>query len=166
MQAVVASGKVVSIHYTLTDDEGGVLDSSRGGQPLAYLHGAGNIVPGLERGLVGKQIGATLKVRVAPEDGYGVHDPNGIHRAPRSAFPADAKIEEGMQFAIEDDDGNVLPVWIASVEDGAVTVDFNHPLAGVALNFDVSVESIRDATTEEMSHGHPHAPGGHIHLPE
>jgi FKBP-type peptidyl-prolyl cis-trans isomerase SlyD len=166
MQAAVASGKVVSIHYTLADDEGSVLDSSAGREPLAYLHGAGNIVPGLERELTGKRVGDALKVRVPPEEGYGLHDPRGVRRAPRSAFPPDAHIEAGMEFSVEVEDGRVVPVWIAAVEPDAITVDFNHPLAGVALNFDVTVTAIRDATAEEIAHGHPHGPGGRIHIEE
>lgn len=166
MQPAVASGKVVSIHYTLADDEGSVLDSSSGGEPLAYLHGAGNIVPGLERELTGKHVGDAVKVRVPPEEGYGLHDPRGVRRAPRSAFPPGARVEAGMEFAVESDDGRVIPVWIAAVAADEVTVDFNHPLAGVALNFDVTVAAIRDATEEEIAHGHPHGPGGRIHVEE
>jgi FKBP-type peptidyl-prolyl cis-trans isomerase SlyD len=160
---LVAAGKVVSIHYTLTDDAGAMLDSSEGRAPLAYLHGAGNIVPGLESGIAGKAIGDRFKVDVAPEEGYGVRDPKGMDRVPRDAFPPDIELEPGMQFSAENERGDVVTTWIHSIEGDQVTIDLNHPLAGKTLHFQITVASIRDATREEMTHGHPHGPGGHHH---
>lgn len=160
---VVADGKVVSIHYTLTDDTGSVLDSSSGREPLDYLHGSGNIVPGLEEKLSGRKSGEKLKVSVEPEMGYGAHDPRGIQRVPRSEFPDDVKIEAGMQFSAENQEGEVAVVWVVSADAQHVTIDMNHPLAGKTLHFDVSIEGIRDATREEVAHGHPHGPNGHHH---
>ncbi|MBI5364786.1 MAG: peptidylprolyl isomerase [Planctomycetes bacterium] len=159
----IADGKVVTIHYTLTSESGETLDSSRGQDPLEYLHGAKNIVPGLEKELLGKAAGENFAVRVAPEEGYGAHDPKGIQRVPRDAFPEDIELEPGMQFSAEDESGRGVTIWIQSVEGAVVTIDQNHPLAGQVLCFDVSVEKIRDATLEELSHGHPHGPGGHHH---
>lgn len=159
----VAHGKVVSIHYTLKSDDGEVIDSSEGFEPLAYLHGSGNIVPGLEESLLGHAVGDEFSVSVPPEAGYGLRDEEGVQSVPRDAFPADAELEVGMRFAAEAPDGEVRPVWIAEVEGDTVTVDFNHPLAGSTLHFAVRVAAIRDATPEETEHGHPHGPDGHHH---
>lgn len=159
----IADGKVVSIHYTLTDEGGATLDSSRGSDPLDYLHGAHNVVPGLETGLLGRQVGERVELRLPPEEGYGVHDPRGQQRVPRDSFPDEIELETGMQFSAEDEQGRSVTVWIADVAEDAVTIDQNHPLAGKVLCFDVSIEGIRDATLEEMSHGHPHGPHGHHH---
>jgi FKBP-type peptidyl-prolyl cis-trans isomerase SlyD len=162
----IADGKVVTIHYTLTDDDGSVLDSSQGGDPLDYLHGAHHVVPGLEAGLRGKGVGERVQLRLPPEEGYGVRDPKGIQRVPRAAFPADLELEPGMQFSAEDETGRAVTVWIEGVdgpEGQTVRIDQNHPLAGKTLCFDVHVTAIRDATLEELSHGHVHGPHGHHH---
>ena len=159
----IASGRVVSIHYTLKDDTGEVLDSSGAGPPLDYLHGAGNIVAGLEEGLSGRIVGEDLALRVSPEQGYGVHDPRGIQHVPRSAFPADIDLQPGMQFSAEDEDGDMSTIWIQDVVGDEVTIDLNHPLAGKTLHFDITIAAIRDATREEIAHGHPHGPEGHHH---
>jgi FKBP-type peptidyl-prolyl cis-trans isomerase SlyD len=161
--APIADGLVVSFHYTLTDDDGSVIDSSSGGEPLEYLHGHGNIVPGLERVLTGKKVGDALKVSVAPKDGYGEHDPRGRGKVPRSSFPDDMEIEPGMQFAGEGPGGEQHVVWIAAVEKDHVVIDQNHPLAGRTLHFDVSVATVRAATTDELAHGHAHGAHGHHH---
>ena len=163
MTATAADGKVVSIHYTLKDDDGEVVDSSSGGEPLEYLHGAGNIVPGLEAAMKGKTIGDKFNVKVPPADGYGEVVGNGPRPVPRSAFPDDVEIEEGMQFFVRGPDGEPFPVWVAEVSDEQVLIDANHPLAGENLNFEVEVVGIRDATEEEVEHGHPHGPEGHHH---
>lgn len=160
---LVTAGKVVSIHYTLTDDAGLVLDSSQGRAPLAYLHGAGNIVPGLESGITGHALGDRFAVDVAPEDGYGVHNPKGIDHVPRDAFPSDIDLEPGLQFSAENERGEVVTTWIQSIDGDDVTIDLNHPLAGKTLHFQITVAAIRDATREEMTHGHPHGPEGHHH---
>jgi FKBP-type peptidyl-prolyl cis-trans isomerase SlyD len=159
----ITDGRVVSIHYTLTNDNGEVIDSSQGGTPLDYLHGAGNIVPGLEKGLAGRASGDKLKVDVQPEHGYGVHDPRGIQRVPRASFPADMTIEPGMQFSAEDEKGNVTTIWVARVESDQIVIDLKHPLAGKTLHFEVQIAGVREATREEIAHGHPHGPHGHHH---
>jgi FKBP-type peptidyl-prolyl cis-trans isomerase SlyD len=156
-------GKVVSIHYTLRDDDGDVVDSSTGGEPLEYLHGAGNIVPGLENEMVGKAAGDKFKVTVKPSEGYGEVQGDGPRAVPKSAFPKDAELEEGMQLFVRGPDGEPFPVWVVAIEDDHVMLDANHPLAGENLHFEVEVVSMRDATKEEVEHGHPHGPGGHHH---
>ena len=155
----IAENTVVHINYTLTDDAGEVLDSSQGRAPLAYLHGAGNIVAGLEEALSGKQPGDELQVSLPPEKGYGTKDAGLVQDVPRSAFQGVEQIEPGMQFRAESQSGTRV-ITVVDVGDEAVKVDANHPLAGKTLNFDVSVVDVRPATTEEVDHGHPHGPGG------
>jgi len=159
----IAADTVVAIHYTLTLDSGDEVDSSRGAEPLLYLHGHGNIVPGLESELATHQVGDRLMVSVPAEQGYGEREDEATQRVPRSAFPAAADLQPGMQFGVQDDAGNVRPVWVVEVEADAVVLDLNHPLAGETLHFEVEVVSIRPATPEELRHGHPHGPGGHHH---
>ena len=159
----IANGHVVTMHYTLKNERGEVLDSSEGQDPLAYLHGAGNIVPGLEAQLAGKAVGSKLDAVVAPVDGYGEKTGPGPQPVSRSQFPRGMEIEEGMVFTAEDENGDQTPVWISAVEGDMVMVDRDHPLAGVTLHFSVEVVAIRDATTEELAHGHPHGPDGHDH---
>jgi FKBP-type peptidyl-prolyl cis-trans isomerase SlyD len=158
----IAHEKVVSIHYTLTNSEGTVLDSSSGGDPLAYLHGFGNIIPGLESALEGKATGDKLSVTVEPEQGYGARDERLVQAVPRSAFKGVEELAPGMQFQAQGPQGNRLVV-VTQVADSEVTVDANHPLAGQTLHFDVEISEIRDATAEELEHGHVHGPGGHHH---
>jgi FKBP-type peptidyl-prolyl cis-trans isomerase SlyD len=159
----IADGTVVSIHFALTLDDGVEVDTSRDSEPLAYLHGHGNLVPGLEDKLAGAQVGAKLDVDVPPEEGYGVFRPDGLQQIPRSAFPPDFEVAEGMQLATEDESGKVVPFWIDQIGDDTVTINMNHPLAGQTLHFAVEVLAIRPATHEELEHGHPHGPGGHHH---
>ena len=159
----IDSNCVVAIHYTLTDDGGQVLDTSDGREPLAYLHGAGNIIPGLENELVGKSVGDELSVTVQPELGYGEVDPNLVQNVPKDAFQGMDQLEAGMQFQATDQDGAVQLVTVKSIGETDVEVDGNHPLAGQTLNFDVKVESVREATEEELEHGHPHTPGQEHH---
>lgn len=147
---------VVSIHYNLTDGGGNGIDSSSGQDPLAYLHGADNIVPGLERELTGKSAGDRVQVTVQPEDGYGPVDEELVQTLEREVFQGVDEIEAGMQFEAKSPDGDSRVVTVKEVGDDGVTVDANHPLAGVTLHFDVTVESIREATEEELAHGHAH----------
>jgi len=149
---------VAAIHYTLTDNEGNVLDSSAGRDPLHYIHGIGNLIPGMEEGLEGKSKGDKFNIKVSPEKGYGVKDESLTQEVPRSAF-GDQKVEVGMQF--QTNRGGVVTVTRVGLEN--ITVDANHPLAGVELNFAVEVMDIRLATEDEISHGHVHGPGGHHH---
>jgi len=159
----IAHGMVVTIHYTLTDDSGTVIDSSQGADPLEYLHGHGNIVIGLERELTAKKVGDALKVAVAPKDGYGEHNPLGRGKVPRDSFPKDMELEVGMQFSGEGDKDEPHVVWIAEIAPDHVVIDQNHPLAGKTLHFDVKVDSVRPATKEELEHGHAHGAHGHDH---
>ncbi|GMV40422.1 MAG: peptidyl-prolyl cis-trans isomerase [Myxococcales bacterium] len=158
-----AAGKVVQVHYSLWNDKGEQIESSRDSDALTYLHGAGNIIPGLERAITGKAIGDTLEVSVAPADGYGDRDRPAHQPVPRSAFPKGAPLNAGMRFTTESGGGDVVPVWIAEVTEDTVFIDFNHPLAGQVLRFEVEVVGVRDATREEVAHGHPHGAGGHHH---
>ena len=150
--------KVASIHYTLTDNEGNILDSSAGREPLTYIHGTGNLIPGMEEGLEGKIKGEKLSLKISPEKGYGVKSDKMLQQVPRSSFGAQP-IEAGMQF--QTNNGQVVTITKVSLD--SVTVDGNHPLAGVELNFDVEVLEVRIATPDEISHGHVHGPGGHHH---
>ena len=162
MSLLIGENSVVSMHYKLTDDTGKVIDSSEGREPLAYLHGAGNIVPGLEKALTGKSEGDSVQVRVAPAEGYGEVNPEGIKVIERAAFQGVESIEPGMTFEAKSPDGASQHIVIKKVEGDEVTIDLNHPLAGVALNFNIQVVSVRDATKEEIDHGHTHE-GGHAH---
>jgi FKBP-type peptidyl-prolyl cis-trans isomerase SlyD len=158
----VAKDKIISIDYTLTGKDGNVLDSSQGKAPLEYLHGRGNIIPGLESALEGKSEGEQVNVSVPPGQGYGERDERMVQPVPRTAFQGVEKIEPGMQFQANTQAGPRV-VTVVGVTPEQVTVDANHPLAGQTLNFDVKVVGIRDATQEELSHGHAHGAGGHQH---
>lgn len=160
MQA--APKTVVSIDYTLTDDAGDVLDASESGSPLVYLHGAGNIIPGLEAAVEGKQPGDAFTISVAPQDGYGEYDDSLVAEVERSRFPNAESIDLGDQFQANTPDGPRL-VTVIEMTEAVVTIDANHPLAGETLNFDVKVVDVRAATSEELAHGHVHGPGGHHH---
>lgn len=157
----IAKQKVVTIDYTLTDDQGNVIDKSEGGQ-FAYLHGAQNIIPGLEQALEGKSAGDAVQVKVSPEEGYGQRDDALQQQVPREMF-GEHDPQVGMQFHAQTPDGQMITVTVVGAEGDQVTVDANHPLAGVNLNFDVEILEVRDATEEEVSHGHVHGPGGHEH---
>src|SRR5882757_2857884 len=146
---LIAQDSVVSIHYTLKNDAGEVLDSSDGTEPLVYLHGNGNLVPGLEEALAGKQRGEHVAVRVAPENAYGERDLSLIQEVPRSAFRDIQAIEVGMQFQAESNHGP-RTVTVVQLSDTTVTVDGNHPLAGENLNFTVEIADVRAATEEEL----------------
>ncbi|MDT7042009.1 peptidylprolyl isomerase [Candidatus Nitronereus thalassa] len=162
MALLIGEKSVVSMHYKLMDEAGKVLDSSEGGEPLAYLHGAGNIVSGLEKALVGKSAGDSLTVKVAPAEGYGEVDPNGIKVIERAAFEGVDVVEAGMAFEAKAPDGTAQHIVVTKVEGDEVTIDLNHPLAGVTLNFDIQIVNVREATQEELDHGHTHE-GGHAH---
>ncbi len=158
----IAQNSVVAFHYTLTNDTGEVLDSSEGREPLTYLHGAGNIIPGLEKELEGRQAGDTLNAVVAPGEGYGEQQEQLVQEVPRDAFQGVEGIEPGMQFQAQTQ-GGPLMVTVTKVEGDTVTVDGNHPLAGQTLNFAVEIASVREASEEEIEHGHVHGEGGHQH---
>ena len=155
----IQNNSVVSFHYSLTDDDGISIDSSEGKEPLGYLHGAGNIIPGLEKALEGKALGDSLTVAVAAAEGYGEVQKELIQEVPREAFQGIDTIEPGMQFEAQTGQGGSVPVTVIAVTDELVTVDGNHPLAGKNLNFDVTIEEIREASEEELAQGHVHGLG-------
>ena len=158
----ISKNSIVSIQYTLTDDKNEILDRSTAQDPLVYLHGTGSLIPGLEQALEGRLAGDKLKVTVQPEEGYGVRSDKMLQNVPRSEFPSDEKIEIGMSFEVDSDEGPTV-LTIVEIKDDEVVVDANHPLAGVTLHFDVEVASVRAATENELSHGHAHGPGDHHH---
>ncbi|MEB0228780.1 FKBP-type peptidyl-prolyl cis-trans isomerase [Pseudomonas sp. 10S4] len=160
---LIAANKAVSIDYTLTNDVGEVIDSSAGGAPLVYLQGAGNIIPGLEKALEGKKVGDELTVAVEPEDAYGEYAAELVSTLSRSMFEGVDELEVGMQFHASAPDGQMQIVTIRDLDGDDVTVDGNHPLAGQRLNFQVKIIDIRDASQEEIAHGHVHGEGGHHH---
>jgi FKBP-type peptidyl-prolyl cis-trans isomerase SlyD len=151
----VAKHRVVLIDYTLTGEDGGVLDSSRGQEPLAYVHGVGSLVQGLEDALEGKAPSDHVAVTVAPDQAYGMRDDSIVFTVPRSQFREVDGVEVGMQFQIQSDgEGHV--VTVAALDEDEVTLDGNHPLAGLTLNFDVDIVDVREATPDEIEHGHVH----------
>lgn len=158
----ISENCVASFHYTLTDSTGKVLDTSEGQEPLSYLHGAGNIIPGLEDALVGKTVGDKLNVSVVAAQAYGLRDDSMVQELPSNMFSGIDNIEVGMEFHAETEHG-LQVVTVTKVEGDQVTIDGNHPLAGVDLNFDVEITDVRAATEEEMNHGHAHGAGGHHH---
>lgn len=158
----IEPNSVVTLHYTLKDNDGNVIDQSDDGSFL-YLHGAMNIIPGLESALTGKTAGDELSVSVSPAEGYGEKDPQRIQEVPKDMFDNTDEIKVGVQFHAQDPDGNAVVVTVAEVKDDVVVIDGNHALAGVDLNFDVKIVEVREASEEEISHGHVHGPHGHHH---
>ena len=158
----IVENSVALIDYTLTDNEGKVIDSSEGAGPLAYLHGAGNIIEGLEEALLGKEAGAEVKASIEPAKGYGERNDDMQQEVPKDLFGGVENIEVGMQFQSETDQGPVM-VTVVAMNDEMITVDGNHPLAGIHLNFDVKIREVREASKEELEHGHVHGEGGHHH---
>ena len=160
----ISANKVASIHYVLKDDQGETIDSSTGGaEPLTYLHGNGQLIPGMENSLNDKAVGDKFSIVITPEDGYGQHNETLIQKVPRTAFPEDSEFSVGMRFQAHDENGNPHVVVVTEVGEEEVTVDGNHPLSGKTLHFDVEIIEVRDATEEEIQHGHAHGPGGHQH---
>ncbi len=157
----VQQDTVVSVDYTVKLDSGEVVDSSAGARPLEYLHGHKNIIPGLEKALEGMRVGESKSVTVAPADAYGERVEEAIEWLPRKAFPTDVELEAGMMFQAHDAQGNVIMLVVREVEAERVLVDYNHPLAGQTLHFDVKVVDIRPASSEEIAHGHVHTTGHH-----
>lgn len=160
---LIAVNKAVSIDYTLTNDAGEVIDSSAGGAPMVYLHGAGNIIVGLEKALEGKRAGDELSVAIEPDEAYGEYSAELVATLGREMFEGVDELEVGMQFHASGPDGSMQIVTIRDLDGDEVTVDGNHPLAGQRLNFQVKVVDVRDAHAEEIAHGHVHGEGGHHH---
>ncbi|WP_298578452.1 peptidylprolyl isomerase [uncultured Luteimonas sp.] len=148
----IAAARVASIHYTLTGDDGRIIDQSSESRPLRYFHGAGNIIPGLEKALAGKQAGDALQVDVRPEEAYGVRNEGMVQVLPREAFKGVDKVEPGMQFEASSERGPLL-VTVVEVAGDTVRIDGNHPLAGQTLHFDVRVLDVRESTEEEKQSG-------------
>lgn len=157
----IGKNTVVSIHYTLSDNNGNILDSSDGGAPLTYIQGIGNLIPGMEEGLEGRKQGERLNIKVSPDKGYGVRNEQLIQKVPRASF-GDQDIKPGMQFQAQSNEGAQV-VTVTDVGLDSITVDGNHPLAGIELSFAVEVMNIRAAAQEELDHGHVHGPEGHHH---
>ena len=157
----IKDGAVVSLAYTLRLSNGEIIDFSEADDPLEYLHGAENIIPGLEQQLIGLHVGDEKKVELAPADGYGVYDPEDVEVVERKMLPKDLELKLGMVLAITDDEGNLSEAFVREIAPNEVKLDFNHPLAGQRLFFDVQVLDIREATDDELAHGHPHGIHGH-----
>ena len=158
----IADRTVASFHYTLTNDAGDVLDSSQGREPLTYLHGASNIVPGLESQMSGRVAGDRFDADVAAADGYGEYVAELVQVVPRASFAGIDDLAVGMQFQAQTGQG-ALPVVITEIDGDDVTVDGNHPLAGETLHFAIEIVEVREASVEEVLHGHVHGAGGHHH---
>ena len=159
----ISEQKVVTMNYEVADDQGQLIDRSEEGGPLAYIHGNGQLIPGLETALEGRGKGDKVAVDVPPEQGYGERDEEGVQIVARNQFDDSVEIEVGMQFEAQDDDEGHQIVTVAAVDGENITLDTNHPLAGKNLRFKVEILDVRDASTEELSHGHVHGPGGHDH---
>jgi FKBP-type peptidyl-prolyl cis-trans isomerase SlyD len=159
---IIKKEQVVTIHYTLKDKEGTIIDSSKGEQPLTYIQGIGNIIAGLETQLEGKKVGENIDAVIEPKDGYGEIIKEMIQIVPKSGFEGDDELQEGIQVQVETDNGAII-ARVVKIDGDDVTLDLNHPLAGETLFFNVDVVDIRPATTEELDHGHVHGPGGHHH---
>jgi FKBP-type peptidyl-prolyl cis-trans isomerase SlyD len=156
----IENKRVVQIHYTLKDDQGEILDSSAGKSPLPYIHGVGALIPGLEKQLLGKQAGDKFTAIIAPAEGYGDYDKDQVFEVPVDGFQGDEEMEVGMQVQLDSENGPAIAT-ITNIEGDVVTLDLNHPLAGVPLHFDVEVVEVREATQQELDHGHVHTPGHH-----
>ncbi len=152
----IQENRVVSIHYRLTNEAGEELDSSAGRDPLSYLHGTNSLIPGLESALTGQVAGDSLKVTVQPADAYGDVNPDLVQTVPISAFDSPENVKPGVQFQAQSPDGQVQLITVQDVTDEGVTINANHPLAGQVLHFDVTVEEVREASAEEIAHGHAH----------
>lgn len=159
----IAKDCVVAMTYTLKDDEGKVLDSNVGKAPLHYLHGHGNIVPGLESALLGKSAGDTVEATIEPKDGYGEYDETRQFEVPKSELGPKVTPQKGMVLTMRGPNGVSVPVTVLKVKLKTVVMDGNHQLAGKNLHFTVEVNSVRKAKKDELAHGHAHGPGGHGH---
>lgn len=157
MSLTIQKDRVATIHYVLRDDEGEIIDASERDEPLPYLHGHDNIVPGLKVALEGKAKGETISVIVPPEEGYGEVTSDELQAMPKEAFPDD--IEPGDQLEFEDEEGDSIPIWVVEIQDDVVHVDVDHPLAGVNLHFEVEVLDVREATAQELEDGYPAGEG-------
>ena len=158
----IEKNKVFSIRYTLKSDQGEVLDSSEGKSPLPYIHGTGQLIPGLEKELEGKEKGIELNVVIPPADAYGEYNKESVFEVGKDGFQGEEELTVGLQVQVETGNGEAI-ANVTKIEGDKVTLDLNHPLAGATLHFDVKIEDVRDATAEELDHGHSHGEGGHQH---
>ncbi|MBC7531564.1 MAG: peptidylprolyl isomerase [Oligoflexus sp.] len=158
----VSQNLVVTMNYSVKDEDGKIIDSSEGHEPLSFIQGTGSIIPGLEREILGKRKGDKFTIRVLPEDGYGPVDPSLVEIVPRAQFAGVKNLAVGMQLQAQTDDDTMV-VTVVSLSEDEVTVDENHPLAGKTLDFELELLDVRDATAEELQHGHVHGIGGHHH---
>lgn len=152
----IAEKLVVSMDYTLKNDSGEVLDTSEGKGPLRFIFGAGMIIPGLEKELMGKEAGDAIDVSVQPADGYGEYDESRIIEVGKEQFQEDSDMQVGMQVQAQDPEGHQIIFTVKSISEDKVTLDGNHPLAGQVLNFSVIIGEVREAAEEELEHGHVH----------
>lgn len=159
----IAKDLVATIDYTLKDDDGNVMDTSEGTPGLAYIHGAMNIIPGLEKALEGKSVGDSVSVSIPPEEAYGFRDDEKIQNVPKEMFEGSDEIEIGREYYGVSPDGHPVSFRVLEIQEEEVKIDGNHPMADLTLHFDVNITDIREATTEELSHGHVHGPEGHEH---
>ncbi|NNL19988.1 MAG: peptidylprolyl isomerase [Ignavibacteriaceae bacterium] len=159
----VEMNKVIIFNYTLKDDTGTVLDSSENKEPLSFLSGSNTILPKLEKTLTGMIIGSKKNVKLSAEDAYGDYKEEAVQTVNKDQFPKEAQLTVGASYMANSPDGKQMPFVITEVKEQDITVDFNHPLAGKDLEFDVELIDVREATPEEMQHGHVHGPGGHHH---
>jgi FKBP-type peptidyl-prolyl cis-trans isomerase SlyD len=158
----IEKNRVVQIHYTLKDDQGEILDSSIDHDPLPYIHGVGALIPGLEKELLGKVAGDKFTTIISPADGYGVYDEDQVFQVSADGFEEEDELELGMQVQIDTENGPAVGT-VTEIEGEEVTIDLNHPLAGVSLHFEVEVVEVRAATKQELDHGHVHSGGAHHH---
>ncbi|MBT3241845.1 MAG: peptidylprolyl isomerase [Bacteroidetes bacterium] len=158
----IDANKVVAINYTLKSDDGTVLDSSEGKSPLPYIQGTGQLIPGLEKELEGKEVGEKMDIVIAPAEAYGEVNKEMVFDVSKEGFRGNEELKVGMQVEVEMDKGKSIAA-VTKIEDDNVTLDLNHPLAGMTLHFNVEIMEVRKASEEELSHGHVHGPGGHQH---
>jgi FKBP-type peptidyl-prolyl cis-trans isomerase SlyD len=161
MPDVIQDDVVVSLFYSLKLDDSSLVEKTDKNDPLMYLHGYDNIIPGLEAALEGLKPGDNITVTVEPEDAYGPYDPDGTDVIEREEIPNDLELEEGMLLTVEDEEGNAFMAKVIEVEEKTITLDYNHPLAGKRLHFDLTITELREPTAEELDHGHVHT--GHHH---
>lgn len=159
----IEQNKVVTMNFTLTDDHGNVLDSTAQGGPFSYISGKNMVLPKLEEAVNGMLIGSKKNLKLEAKDGYGNYNDDAVQVVGKENFPEDFVLEVGMEYMASNPDGVQMPFTISNVDGEEITVDFNHPLAGKNLNFDIELLNVRDATVEELSHGHVHGSGGHHH---
>ena len=159
----IGQDQIASIHYVLKDEDGNILDSTVSREPFSFLSGREQILPKLEEAIATMLINTKKEITLQPAEAYGEYVEEAVQKANRSDFPENVELKEGMEFYASSPDGQNMPFTVQSIEGDAVTIDFNHPLAGKTLTFEVELVDVRDATPEELSHGHAHGPEGHEH---